>query len=149
MTGYVIADLPATMQSKIRVEGDCWVWTGARNRKGYGSAAGGAKNRSVLAHRKAYEATKGAIPEGLQIDHLCFKPACVNPAHLEAVTNAENTRRRYARGVTVNPPTSPAEPVSNWFARYESMTPDELAEHERGRRRLHQRLGCCNGEFSH
>jgi hypothetical protein len=40
-----------------------------------------------------YEALKGPIPEGMQIDHLCRVPACCNPEHLEAVTPKENTRR--------------------------------------------------------
>ncbi len=92
---FVIADLPANMQNKITVEGDCWIWTGAKNSKGYGSMSDG-KNRSVLAHRKAYTVTKGEIPVGLTIDHLCCTIECVNPAHLEAVTVAENLRRRYA-----------------------------------------------------
>lgn len=36
---------------------------------------------------------KGEIPHGLEIDHLCNKPTCCNPDHLEAVTRAENERR--------------------------------------------------------
>lgn len=49
------------------------------------------------AHRWAYLAAKGPIPAGLEIDHLCNVPACINPAHLEAVTHAENLRRRSVR----------------------------------------------------
>jgi hypothetical protein len=48
---------------------------------------------NVRAHRIAYEMTKGLIPEGLVIDHLCRVHCCVNPDHLEAVTQLENVRR--------------------------------------------------------
>jgi hypothetical protein len=48
-----------------------------------------------LIHRKHYEQFKGPIPDGLEIDHTCRNTRCVNPEHLEAVTHAENLRRRY------------------------------------------------------
>ncbi len=44
-------------------------------------------------HRLAFEAWNGGIPEGMEVDHLCCDPKCVNPEHLEAVTHGENIRR--------------------------------------------------------
>lgn len=77
--------------SKVAKTDSCWLWTGALSPKGYGDFyVGPTKYR---AHRYAYEITKGAIPEGLTIDHLCRVPHCVNPAHLEAVTDVENILR--------------------------------------------------------
>lgn len=65
----------------------CWEWTGTRSAKGYGVFSG------VRAHRAAYELLVGPIPAGLTIDHLCRNRACINPAHLEPVTNRENILR--------------------------------------------------------
>jgi hypothetical protein len=69
----------------------CWLWTGALH-TGYGRF--GVKQGMVRqAHRVAWEITRGPIPEGLQVDHLCRNTACVNPDHLEPVTPLVNTLR--------------------------------------------------------
>ena len=69
--------------------GACWVWRGAIH-GGYGNFSVG-QGRFQGAHRVAYELLVGPVPDTL--DHLCRNPACVNPAHLEPVTNRENILR--------------------------------------------------------
>lgn len=73
----------------------CLIWQGGLNSKGYGSMTFG--GRGVLAHRHVWEQQHGPIPAGLTIDHRCEEKRCLNTAHMEIVTRAENTRRRWRR----------------------------------------------------
>ena len=70
----------------------CWIWQGARFRSGgYGAVT--IRRRTQRVHRLLYEALIGPIPAGFELDHLCRRPECANPNHLEPVTHAENIRR--------------------------------------------------------
>lgn len=72
----------------------CTLWDGAVNVMGYGEkvpSVGVSKSR--LVHRQVWEALNGAIPSGLELDHLCRNPACFNVMHLELVTHRENVLR--------------------------------------------------------
>jgi hypothetical protein len=76
--------------TRVNKTHSCWLWTGA-TRSGYGQFY---TNRKLIgAHRWAYQESVGPIAKGLHIDHLCRTPLCVNPAHLEPVTNRENLFR--------------------------------------------------------
>lgn len=72
----------------------CWLWTGTTNALGYGRVT--MAGQSMAAHRASFVAFRGPIPAGLELDHLCRNPSCVNPAHLEPVTHRTNILRSNA-----------------------------------------------------
>ena len=88
-----MTELPERIASKFDVADDgCWEWTAAKDPHGYGRVrrvGGGAG----MAHRVVYELLRGEIGREMVLDHLCRNTSCVNPDHLEPVTNDENVRR--------------------------------------------------------
>lgn len=71
---------------------DCWLYArGGLNSDGYATLAH--KGKTYLLHRVMYENFVGKIPPGLVVDHLCRVRRCINPSHLEPVTNKENVLR--------------------------------------------------------
>lgn len=84
-------DREALFWAKVSKTPACWKWRGCRDEDGYGRFSAG--DYGARAHRFSYELANGPIPAGLEVDHLCGNPSCVNPAHLELVTHAENLRR--------------------------------------------------------
>lgn len=92
MTEVAFGDprLSARFWDKVVVADDgCWVWQGAKIR-GYALFS---RDGYKLGHRYAYAMANGGIPRKMVCDHLCRNPSCVNPNHIEAVTNAVNTLR--------------------------------------------------------
>lgn len=73
--------------AKVEKSDGCWLWQGYVGANGYGMSG------KKPAHRRAYEFLRGTIPAGLELDHLCRTPRCVNPAHLEPVTHRTNLLR--------------------------------------------------------
>lgn len=72
--------------------GECLVWTGYRNPDGYGRLSDG--ERTVLAHRFAWERVNGQVPPNMMLDHICRNRACVNLDHLRIASRSENGQNR-------------------------------------------------------
>lgn len=79
--------VPVLSRYEVNEITGCWLWIGYVNKDGYARAD--AQN----AHRVFYEHHIGPVPAGYDVDHLCKRRNCVNPEHLEAVSERENLRR--------------------------------------------------------
>lgn len=77
---------------KVDKSGECWLWTGTRRNERYGGFK--AEGKTWQVHRYSYKLANGSIPDGMHIDHKCFKHMCVNPDHLHAVTPQQNAENR-------------------------------------------------------
>lgn len=88
--GAVYSNPAEAFAARTRSDGDCIVWTGSLDGAGYGQLRIG--DRLTKAHRYAWEAAHGPIPEGLYVDHTCWNKACVAVPHLRLATHGENVQ---------------------------------------------------------
>ena len=80
-------EVPVLNRYEVNEVTGCWLWLGYTDKNGY------ARLNSENAHRVFYVEHVGPVPDGFDVDHLCKRRNCVNPAHLEAVTEQENLDR--------------------------------------------------------
>lgn len=101
MAKYGMKPTPAIDRLLARVEqvpGQCWLWPGATNSRGYGVIGCSIPRRRMrYVHRVSYEHFHGPIPEGMEILHSCDTRNCVNPEHLSVGTHAENVAEQVER----------------------------------------------------
>lgn len=79
----------------LKTQDGCWVFTGSKDRYGYGWFMGAGEKK---AHRASYAIHVAAVPEGMSVLHRCDVRDCVNPEHLFIGTNADNTRDCIQKG---------------------------------------------------
>ena len=136
---------------------ECWEWTAAKDRQGYGQFWDPKRHTMGLAHRFAYELHFGQLPPkppgrlgatGICVCHRCDNPSCVNPSHLFAGTQSDNTADKIAKGRQ-----SSVEGVQNPRAR---LTPSQVAEIRASYRgeygelaALARHFGISHGAMSH
>jgi len=91
--GPLVAEIPEL--------GPCWLWTAAKNGNGYGAFSPGG-GVTALAHRWIYERENGQIDSSLHLDHLCRRPACIRPSHLDPVPCRTNLMRSPIAPAAIN-----------------------------------------------
>lgn len=97
ITRAEVAELRERFMRFVRVDGDagCWIWHGALNEHGYGRFTYGPGGRiKRYAHRVAVAIFLEDVPGDREVDHRCRRRSCVNPEHLQLLTDAANRARR-------------------------------------------------------
>lgn len=116
--------------------GDCWLWCGNTTQLGYGLFwLPPAPGRCVISHRWLYERLVGRLPEHLVLDHLCRRPRCQNPDHLEPVTQRENVRRGMGHGRETHCPQGHPYDEANTYRRRNGIRQCRTCHRDEERRR--------------
>lgn len=119
---------PFSSLYRVDLTTGCWVWQRALDRKGYGHIR--REGKVWLAHRWSYRLAHRSIPSELTIDHLCFNPACVNPAHMTLATLRANASRNRVS-------------LSHFCRRGHRRTPETTAERTDWKGRAFRRCLLC------
>jgi len=115
--------------------GGCWLWTGSAGVSGYGRIC--LRGSLWQVHRIIYELFVGPVPEGLVLHHRCRNKRCCNPAHLKAVTQAENI----ALDALANAETKP-KCLKTWCRNGHELSEDNVRWRTRRGKRMRVCLAC-------
>ena len=85
---------------KVNKTDTCWLWTGCKDKAGYGWF--GINHKNIRSHRFSWLLAGNIIPEGHLIRHKCLNKDCVNPVHLETGTQSDNMKDRVRDGTVPN-----------------------------------------------
>jgi hypothetical protein len=89
---YTPEERVAHFWEKVDRAGACWIWTGSLSVRGYGQVRQPGTRILARAHVVAYALAKGPVPKGAVLHHTCGEKRCVNPDHLEPITQRQHTR---------------------------------------------------------
>lgn len=105
MIGYLSRSVPPLIRLMARAQIDhitgCWLWTGSKNGRGYGSIY--LDGKRVGAHVASWILFKGPIPDGMNVCHHCDNPPCINPHHEFLGSQSDNLKDAVKKGRVIPP----------------------------------------------
>src|ERR1700675_1831480 len=87
---------PERFWGNVDKSGECWLWTGARSKSGYGQLR--VDGKSQYAHRLAWRLATGTDPGDAHVLHRCDQPACVRHEHHFLGAPADNAADKVSKG---------------------------------------------------
>lgn len=98
MAAFVAIPIPIRFWARVVKQPGCWVWTGRKDKDGYGILTSKKPPYTLRGPRVSWQIHRGEIPMGLMVLHTCDNPECTNPDHLYLGNNTQNMKDMMDRG---------------------------------------------------